>query len=461
MVTGMSQPGSSAEAQPEEEPTAGERAKLISLPVELVRAVRAWAATSPGKLGTMLIGLVVGSLVVGVVGSLMVFGKQSSLEDLVKHREPMSEASQVIYHSLTESEASAAAAFLSGDADAGKMHDDYAHALEVAGGALAIAAGDATKTPGVDDPARKLASLLPRYAGQLATAYANNRQGLPVGASYLVQASNLLHESMIEPAQILYGQQMTQLSGEEDDAGAVPWVVAALTVLLLIALILVQRHLRSRTNRTFNVGLVVSTVAVLAMLLWSAAALTISGLHVAAGKEQGSGQMLDLSRVRLLAVQARGSENLALVAKDADKYEKEFNDLIAKLQAEGGNGGLIGAAERKAAGTPIERDVRTAGESLNSWLKAHKSLRDKDSSGQGKQAVQQAVGTAADSAATQFGKVDAALDSAIKKARQEFVSSTDSAHNSLLLLDIGVIVLCVVAAAGAAGGLWQRIREYR
>lgn len=475
MVTSASPAGSALDAQSDaEEPTEAQRAKLISLPGELARRLRAWAATSPGKLGVMLTGLVIGSLVVGVVGGLTIMGKQSSLDDLIEHRGPMNEASQQVYRALTDSEASAAAGFLAKDEQANKLREQYERDLRDAGGGLAIAAGDAQGSSGGDQQVRKLATLLPKYAGQLATAYAHNGQDGPggpgapggqrnsSGSDDLIKASDVLHESMILPAQYLWAGQVDALNSSEEDAAAIPWVAVVLTVLLLIGLYLVQRYLRKRTKRSFNIGLVVATIAVLAAVLWSAAALTVSGLNLAKGSEHGSEQMSELSRVRLLAVQARGSENLALVAKDGQRYEQDFKDLMGKLrQGSGEDSNLFGKLIEHTKGTPTAEDVRTARQALDGWMSKHESLRQKDSSGQHQQAVQQAVGDEQDGAVAQFNKVDNALGSAIDKARGQFASSARSASNALTMLGVGVIVLGVLAAIGAAGGMWQRIREYR
>lgn len=447
---------SSSAQHNEEEPTAEQRARLLSVPAEWLRRFRVWAATSPGKLGSMLIALVLGCVVVAVVAGLTVMDKQDRLDDLVKHRQAVSSASQEVYRSLTDSEASSAAAFLNRGANAERSHDRYRKDLERMGSALAVAAGEAPD----NRSARKLSRLLPRYAAMLEAAYANHGKHSG-GSADLVKASSLMREQMLTPAQLLYGNEQTELRDEEDSASSVPWVAGALVLLLLVGLWLVQRYVRRRTNRSFNVGLVVSTVAVLAMVLWSAGVLTIAGLHVAAGKDRGSEQVLTLSRVRLLAVQARGSENLALVASSSGDYQREFDDLVSKLRPDDGSGGLLSKAGRLAEGTSAASDVEKAKDSLGTWLRAHRSLRDKASAGDTPGAKQLAVGDGSDSAATRFAKVDSALDSAVGKARKQFVHSTNQARDTLFLLDIGVIVLSVVAAAGAAGGLWQRIREYR
>jgi hypothetical protein len=58
-------------------------------------------------------------------------------------------------------------------------------------------------------------------------------------------------------------------------------------------------------------------------------------------------------------------------------------------------------------------------------------------------------------------KLDAALDKAITQGRTVFADQTNSASGALFAWPIGVLVLAVIAAAGSAIGIWQRLREYR
>jgi hypothetical protein len=57
--------------------------------------------------------------------------------------------------------------------------------------------------------------------------------------------------------------------------------------------------------------------------------------------------------------------------------------------------------------------------------------------------------------------VDNALGKAISQARVDFANESGTAQGWLTALPIGVLVLLVLAAAGAAVGIWQRLREYR
>jgi hypothetical protein len=442
-------------------PSKAESARAAAgMPGELWHRAKASAGTTPGRLTLMLVGLVVLSLVVGVVGMLMVGQKQNQLDDLISHREPVSSASQQIYRSLNDAEASSGAAFLAGGGRSAQQRERYQKDVSQAGSALAVAAGETTVTSG-DGPVKKLSTLLPKYSGLLETAAANNRQGFPVGASYLLEASNLMRNEMLPAALELYGQETQKLNAEQDDASSFPWISAVLVVALLVALFLVQRYLRARTNRMFNRGLAFASAAVVVALLWSVTALIFAAVNVSSASGNGSEQVTSLSRMRLLVVQARANETLGLAASDPQRYLTDYDSTVEKLVGADGNGGFVRSAVTDSKGTAVEQDVQAAQQETKDWLATHKKLQGMHDSGKTDQAIKMAVGPDANGSAGQFNAIDTRLLKATDTARQSFVHDTSAAGNSLILLDIGIIVLCVAAAAGATVGIWQRLREYR
>jgi len=72
-----------------------------------------------------------------------------------------------------------------------------------------------------------------------------------------------------------------------------------------------------------------------------------------------------------------------------------------------------------------------------------------------------AVGTAPDSAATAFDKLDSDLRDAIDQTRAAFTSKVTAAGNALNGVVVVVAVLAVLTAAGAGAGIWRRLRDYR
>ena len=70
--------------------------------------------------------------------------------------------------------------------------------------ALTSAARRTPETGRSADAIRRLSADVSRYSALVASARANNRQGLPIGAAYLSSASTLSRESLQPQAQALF-----------------------------------------------------------------------------------------------------------------------------------------------------------------------------------------------------------------------------------------------------------------
>jgi hypothetical protein len=207
---------------------------------------------------------------------------------------------------------------------------------------------------------------------------------------------------------------------------------------------------------------VVATGAVVVAVLWSGVAIVISELHVAAGRDDGSEPVAALVKIRIAALQARTDETLTLVAHGGGaSYEAEFGTLFKQFAGDDGAGGQLAEAKNTAAGPDIGGQVDTAIAKAKAWRATHQQIRDLDNRGDYKQAVQLAIGADPAGAAVTSNDLDTALFSAINKGRDTFVKKTTSAANTLIGLQIGVVLLALLAAAGVTFGIWQRLREYR
>lgn len=152
-------------------------AGLLELPGQAVRAVVKSAATTPGRLSVIAVGLVLLSLVAGLVATLSAQNKDDTISGLIDHREPLAVAAQQVFRSLSDADATAASAFLSVGTEPPALRQKYEQDIAEAGSALAKSASD---TAGVGDAAQQVDILnqkIPVYTGIVETARANNRQG--------------------------------------------------------------------------------------------------------------------------------------------------------------------------------------------------------------------------------------------------------------------------------------------
>ena len=109
---------------------------------------------------------------------------------MVSSSEPVSLDGQQIYRALSDADATAATAFLSGGLE--PIAARHRYQADIAQAASRLEA--ATAIAGHSAAARGLAALsaaLPVYAGEVETARADNRLGLPLGAAYLREAASL------------------------------------------------------------------------------------------------------------------------------------------------------------------------------------------------------------------------------------------------------------------------------
>lgn len=461
-------PGPAAPASAPPPPPPGARGRggllgLLDLPGQAVRAIVRSAATTPGRLTVIAVGLVLLSLLAGLVATLSVQNRNDTISGLIDHREPLAAASQQVYRSLSDADATASSAFLATGTEPPELRTRYERDIAEAGAALAKAASDSADVAEAGAPVDMLNQQVPVYTGLVETARANNRQGFPAGASYLREASELMRAKILPAAQDLYRIDTERLIAEQDTATEFPWLATLLVLALLAALIVAQVYLTRRTNRLLNVGLVVATAAVVVSLLWGAVALIVQGSLVASGRDDGSHQVDVLVRARIAALQARADETLTLVARgDGAAYEQDFARNAVQLVGTDGQGGLLGEARGLTAGGQGSGKVGDASRAAEGWLKAHREVRSQDDAGAYQAAVDLAVSQGKpDGAAVAFQQLDDSLQAAINVGRQQFLDDTTGADRALIVLAPGLAVLALVAAGGVTMGIRERLREYR
>jgi hypothetical protein len=432
------------------------------VPGTVIPRLRSASSTTPGRLTVSMVGLILLSVLTGIVGLVTIQDKANTLDDLVNHREPVNAAAQQIYRSLSDADATAASAFLAGAIEPAADRTRYQTDIQQAGAALAIAATDSF---GVDEAAKPLSDLaisLPVYTGLIERASANNELGYPVGAAFLGEADNLMRTTLLPAAQQLYTIDTQRLAAEQDQATALPWLTLILIILLAAALVLTQRYLSRRTNRTVNLGLALASIAVIVAVVWGGVGLVLESVYVNHGQSSGSNQVDQLSQARIAALQARTDEVLTLVARGSVDYTKQFDTLANQIGGKDGSGGLLGQVLANSSSSAMSSQVQSAVTAAKKWFTLHDQVDTANTGGDYQTAVNVALGNdRTHDEATAFDQVDTALGNAIQAGRSDFLRQTDTAGNWLTALPIGVLVLFLVAAFGSTFGIWQRLREYR
>ncbi|MGH3763164.1 hypothetical protein [Actinophytocola sp.] len=445
-------PDSSPDARPDAPTRQGRFTELNEL-----------SRTTPGVLTILTVVLVLVSALVGVLTAIGVQTRATALDDLATRSGPLSVAAQDIYRSLSDADATAAGAFLAGGEEPADQRARYQRDIAQAESALAVAV--AAREPAelaAGGPLSTLSAKLSVYTGLVETARANNHQGLPVGAAYQREASNLMRTELLPAAERLYRAEIAQVSADQDGADGFPWPELLVGVLGLAVLVAAQIYLRRTTNRVFNVGLLVATGAALVSLVWVLVATFGVMTNVDQSREFGSADVDQLAQARIATLAARADETLTLVARGSGAaFEEDYVAVADRVGGADGRGGLLAEASDGAINDEVRGHVEAAREAWQDWLAVHEDIRQADDGGDYARAVELTIGSDPNGAAGRFLEVDGGLADALELTTQRFTDEVSQASNAVTGTVLGVILLAVIMAAGSVAGIWQRLKEYR
>jgi hypothetical protein len=406
-----------------------------------------------------MVGLVLLGLLAGVTAVIGVAQRSALVEDVGARSGPLTVQAQQLYRALSDADATAAIAFLSNGVEPAVLRDRYQGDIADATAALtALTAGNDAERTAVD----QLATQLPVYTGLVETARAYNRQGLPLGAAYLREASSLMRNQLLPAAKRLYEGETRQLRADRSGGASFPWLAIPLVLLTLAGLWVTQRYLTRRTNRLFNIGLVVASGAAVVMLAWTGLSWLAVQAHLDEGRRTGSDQIDVMAQARIAALTARADEALTLVARGSGAaFEEDFKGAMARLAGDGQSPGLLVQARDQAVDGKVRAALERAITDAKDWQNAHTALRKLDDEGKYPEAVKAAIGSDKTSTKTAFDDLDQKLGDSIATAKAAFDEQSSAARGSATLATPGLIVLTLLLLLGVIGGVQQRIAEYR
>lgn len=420
--------------------------------------------TSPGRLQLILAALVTLALLTGLVTGLTAASAASGTDDLGSRAQPLLVEAETIYSRLADADTTAAQAFLAGGLEPTPLTARYEDDLDQATAALTSAARRTPEQGRSADAIRRLSADVTRYAGLVASARANNRQGLPIGASYLSSASTLSRESLQPQAQAL----LLAARGEvDDDYGAArsSWWTALLVLLLIAllgALLRAQFYLSRTTRRTFNLPLVVATAVTLVLTLGVGGVLIAQRAHLSEADTEGSRPVALLAEVRIAALRERGDEALTLAARSGEgALEKDFDDTSGRLHDLLSDAGEAMPIDDDYDVTPAEeagRDVRSAAKKHLAYVSAHDQVRKLDNDGDYDGAVALAIG---DQMTQTFAGLSRDIDNAMENRKAAFSDEIGAAGHGLGPLTVLGPLLALIVCGLAVAGLRARLEEYR
>jgi hypothetical protein len=397
--------------------------------------------------------LVAGAVAFGVIASVAERSRAHAARAVATQTEPLLLQSALLYTALSDANATATATFLQGGLEPPARRAHYLADLRLASHSLATLTRELGNSPETAGATRTITEQLPVYSGLVEAARANNRQGLPVGAAYLREASTLLSATILPQANLIYAAEAGRLSdGYKTGTATAAIVVLGIVVILALGLLIwAQRYLAQVSRRIFNVPMLVATVALAVLCIWTLLSL-ISEQDALARARRDSDAVEVLSASRVLLSRAQSDRSLILASRGSD--ETDPVDFVAVMRALAPTGGLLGEVPRLGSAGDSTGSLRLNGE-FDAYRAQSARIFALERSGLIAQAI--ALG----SSNSVPGRFDADLTARATAAQGRFGGAAADATSSLTGLSIAVPVLVVLAGALAIFGVRQRLGEYR
>jgi hypothetical protein len=410
-------------------------------------------STTPGRILTIGIVLACLGVASAVATSTTINHRQRVLNTVLNHTEPLSFAAGRLYTTLSVADAAAATAFIA-QAEPRGVRLRYEQAITDAAVAVTRAASGLTDQPLVELLGRINAELAV-YTGLIEVARTNNREGNPVGSSYLSEASGLMQSTILPDAQRLYKATSERVDTETTASTQIPAPVILVVAATVVFGAYSHRWLTRRTRRRINPGLVVGALGILVMVVWVGTALTLSTTASRSAKDTAADSLKIVTNVQITAQQARADETLSLIRRGDEEIRKQsFYQRIDSMHEQIDHYMSRPDAVDKA-------DLQGADQLLVRWRQANDRINSYISVGNYRAATEVALGSNEDDSTPAFDKLDESLVKVMDQSRTHLRNDVLNARGGLSGAQVGGVVLSLGAAIAVALGLWPRLKEYR
>jgi hypothetical protein len=379
--------------------------------------------------------------------------RQQALTTVLNHTEPLSFAAGQLYTTLSVADAAAATAFIA-QAEPWPVRMRYEQAITDAAVAVARASSGLDDQPLVQ-LLGKINAELAVYTGLIEIARTNNREGNPVGSSYLSEASGLMQATILPDAAQLYQATSERVDSETTASTHFPAPVVLVIATTVVFGVFSHRWLARRTRRRINPGLVVGALGILVMVVWVGTALTISTAASRSAKDTAAESLKTVTNVAITAQQARADETLSLIRRGDEQIRKQsFYQRIDFMHQQ--------IDQYMARSDAVDKsDLQGADQLLVRWRQANDRINSYISVGNYRSATQIALGSAEDDSTPAFDKLEDQLGKAMTQCRAHLRNDVINARSGLSGAQVGGVVLSLGAAVAVALGLWPRLKEYR
>lgn len=434
-ATAPARPGPAPQPAQAPAPASATPAPLGSTPAEIAQPVD----RTPARLRRFRNVVVASGLVLAILGTTAMALLTLTLRQSANDVEQLVRV-QTIETDLLVADANATNTFLVGGLESPQRRAAYDDALaEVAN----LVSQAAQAQPADAAALAALNAQVLDYAGLVEAARANNRQGLPVGAQYLRQASNGLRADALPVADALVRANTARADASLSTGWG--WVLPVLALGATVVLVVLQIRVARQFRRRINAGLLTGSLVLAVLSLASLVAL-VALLASVTSARSGFDDVSNAGTARVQANLAKSSESLTLIARGSGQtYEDSWR--ISSTQV-----------------TDRLGKIRSGSVFLTDWqayAKVHTQIRSLDDGGSWDDAVGLAVGSDRGSSNAAFAPFDTGVAS--------FVDSTGiRAVRDLRDRQTGLVLGCVLTFLAGLGAAWSgsrgiaaRLKEYR
>lgn len=426
---------------------------------ELLRKFRAYFQSTPGKMVAICMLLSIAILAAGFSVSQTAAQRRAELDTLTNTTEPVSNAVQEIYSNLSIADTTAISSFVGAGVETSDNRTLYGQAIRTATERLTTTAADLPEDSTEElQLVLDISTLLPTYTGLVETAWANNRQGNPVGAAYMALASSVMQEEILPQAARLHDITSNAVIADQRALTRPMWLPISGMLAAVLFLILAQYWLLQTTRRRLNVGFVCATAFMTIASLWAIATSIVTWTSGTNAYSEAADPLEQLTTARIAAQQIRSQETLALVGRTSlDSGNQSFDAVMEEVTAALDTYGQTDLAREQANSTAL----LSAYDEANQWAEQHEILTMQLAAGDYDTALETIHLNQPATAGSSFTKLDNALAQLINSTRgslQDLVAHGSVA--SAILTHIANLAF-VISLAAIWLGIWPRLQEYR
>lgn len=420
--------------------------------------------TTPGRLGGLLIAVVVVCALASGVASATLAARSAAVVRVRDNAAPVVIATQRLSSSLAEADAAATAAFLSGIPEDKSQRQDYESSLARVAASVEQAARLIGNNPDGHATLASINTKVVTYAGLVEVARTQRRAGDKNAAESLSSASRFLRNDISPELSRLADDAKQRLVSESGTASQGDLLILAILLLALLALVLAEIFVYTKTKRLVNVGLFLATLVLFSVFSWALLGMRRQSNDLDAARGTGGQSVELLGKVRSSAYSYATGINQALIA-GAVPTDNAGRNALADRRITTADitdsrtrsivlGGLLGAVNATPA-DPTRRALTS--EMLARWQRfadvSDRIMAEADP------AARSTIASNESNAA--FAGFNVTVDALLAKDEATFLSGIDDAHHRLKNLSLALLIAPILAAALAFLGLQRRIGEYR